>query len=243
MGQFSMGLHVVCNLEEFKFITRINILPWCTWHLSKGPYNGVAHAHPSCFHYKVDARSLTLRSLTLRSLTLRSLTLRSLLQPWLTFLWLIIVRFPLAHAHARVNDPSMKLSRSAGEKGEACKLRKSYLLLRWPSSAGVFHRALHHAAPAARISPPLAGPAGRREQGKISTHSVNGDIFELVLVSGGWSLARRSSVAQWLGWSPPSSGNASPGDQTPRALPPGGGAGGRDACARGQWGQIPFSLT
>jgi hypothetical protein len=59
MGQFSMGLHVVCNLEEFKFITRINILPWCTWHLSKGPYNGVAHAHPSCFHYKVDARSLT----------------------------------------------------------------------------------------------------------------------------------------------------------------------------------------
>ena len=63
---------------------------------SRGPYNGVAHAHPSCFHYKVDARSLTLRSL---------------LQSWLTFLWLVIVRFPLAHAHAhvRVNDPSVIL--------------------------------------------------------------------------------------------------------------------------------------
>ena len=68
----------------------VNILPWSTWHPSRGSYNGVAHVHPSRLHYKMDARSLTLRSL---------------LQPWLTSLWLVIIRFPLAYAHARVNDP------------------------------------------------------------------------------------------------------------------------------------------
>jgi hypothetical protein len=70
MGQFFMGLLVVCNLGESNSITTRKL------------------------GYKVDARSLTLRSL---------------LQPWLTFLWLVIVRSPLAsaHAHARVIDPSV----------------------------------------------------------------------------------------------------------------------------------------
>jgi hypothetical protein len=38
----------------------------------------------------------------------RSLILRSLPQPCLTFLWLVIVRIPLIHAHTHpyVNDPS-----------------------------------------------------------------------------------------------------------------------------------------